>query len=193
MTLHARQQLLHHKTLYVRGLRPVVVVALFACAEWHKSNGRFSPGTYKICLLPFSSQTLPAVAAWGSGSPPSRPSAGSCCCLSFPSRCILAAWFSCTSRQNHCVCPKKSLLWCLLQPSPCTHPSAGSHNRLLPACLTILAGLPAHLSVYFPVFSPHFTPCCVFKCNFRTGGLFPLPPSPPSHQSPCLASPAERL
>ena len=136
---------------------------------------------------------LPAVAARGSGSPSSRSSAGSCCCLSFTSQRSPAAWLSCTSSQNHCVfAPKITLAVfapaCSLRASPSRLP-----QLILPPCRTILAGLPAHLSVYFPVFSPRFTPCHVFKYNPCAGGLFPLPPSPTSHHSPCLASPAERL
>lgn len=77
----------------------------------------------------------------------------------------------------------------MLQPAPCTHPSAGCHSWMVLPCLSTLAGFSAHLSVYFP----HVTPCHVFKHNLHAGGLLPLPPSPTSHHYPCSTSPAERL
>lgn len=194
MTLHGRQQLRWHKNLYVRSLRPVAVAALFVCAvvsgiramatfPWvhTKSVSCLSPA--KRCLLLLH----------GAQALPSCSSAGSCCCLSFTSARSPAAWLSCTSSQNHCVCPRNHSCGVCSSVLPACIPQKAPTTESSPPCRTILAGLPAHLSVYFPVFLPRFTPCCVFKCNLCAGGLSPLPPSPTSRQSPCFVSPAKRL
>ena len=130
MTLHGRQQLPQHKNLYVRGLRPVEVVALFVCAVVSRiramatfprahtqSVSRLSAA--KCCLLLLhgaQALLLPAPLLALAAVCPSPPSAVQL--PGFPARQAKITVFL----------PPKSLLLCLLQPAPCVHPPAGSHN-----------------------------------------------------------------
>lgn len=194
MTLHGRQQLPRHKNLYVRDLRPVAILGLFVCAAVSGIRARaafprartqsvscLSAAKCRLLLvhgaqaLPIPSP-LPALAA-ASPSPPGT---------------VLLPDFPACQAKITVFAPKITLV--VFAPTCSLHASLSRLPQLSPSpCHTVLAGFPAHLSVYFPVFSPRFTLRRVFKPNLRAGGLFPLPPAPTSHQSPCLASPAERL
>lgn len=163
MTILGRHSNSSIKSCMWGALRSAVVMALFVgCGEQDKGNGHFSLSMYKICLLLFScllflhrAQALPlshslAVLAAASPSPSAK-----CYCLDFL-----------MSKQNHCICFNKITL-VVFAPTmfpACISQQAPTTESPTPYC-TILPRLPTHLSEWFPVFSPCFTPFCTFKCN----------------------------
>lgn len=138
-TLLGRQQLLQHKILYVRGLRSVVVMALFVgCGEEDKGNGHFSPSMYTVCLLSAAeccllflhrAQALSLSPSLADLAAASHSSPAQCCCLDFL-----------ISKQNHWVCPNKITL-VVFAPTRSLHASLSRLPQLNPPLLVVLSYL----------------------------------------------------